>query len=73
MGDEELKFTEEEAKCWADDPRNQAQEERTLSHPLALCLLVVIAALLFIWFVISSGVQHQSEPQHISYTPSVVG
>jgi type VI protein secretion system component VasF len=72
MGDEELNFSEEEAKCWADDPRNQAQQGLTLSHPLAFCLLTVIATVVFIWLAIALGAQHQSELQHISETSSLV-
>jgi hypothetical protein len=59
MGDEELNFTEEEAQCWADDPRNQAQPGQALSRPFAVCLLLVIAVLIFFWLATSPGEQHR--------------
>lgn len=63
MGDDELNFTEEEARCWADDPRNQAQEGRTLSRALAIWFLLVIAALVFLSLVASTGVPQEPAPQ----------
>ena len=44
MGDEELNFTEEEARSWADDPRNQAPK----SGPLGSIILVSVLLLIFL-------------------------
>ncbi len=49
MGDEELNFTEEEARCWADDPRNQGQEAEPFMHAFVICCLLVITILLCVW------------------------
>jgi hypothetical protein len=43
MGDEELNFTEEEARGWADDPRNQAHEGRAVVGVLTFCVLLLVA------------------------------
>jgi hypothetical protein len=71
MGDEELKFTEEEARCWADDPRNQARAEETLLRPLAVCVLLAITFLFFIWLANSPAVQHPMAVEAISEAPRV--
>ena len=42
MGDEELNFTEEEARSWADDPRNQAPKSGVLAVIIDGCVLLVI-------------------------------
>ncbi len=42
MGDEELNFTEKEARCWADDPRNQAPKSGALASIVVVCVLLVI-------------------------------
>ncbi len=42
MGDEELNFTEEEARLWADDPRNQAPKTGVLATIIVGCVLLVI-------------------------------
>ncbi len=49
MGDEELNFTEEEARAWADDPRNQGQEAEPFMHAFVICCLLVITILLCVW------------------------
>ncbi len=66
MGDEELNFTEEEARYWADDPRNQAQEGRTLSRALAVWFLLVIAALVFLSLVASNGIPREPGSQPVA-------
>ncbi len=43
MGDEELNFTDEEARCWADDPRNQPHDDRAMVGALAVCVLLIVA------------------------------
>ena len=35
MGDEELNFTEEEARSWADDPRNQAPKSQRQRYTIS--------------------------------------
>ena len=60
MGDEELNFTEEESRHWADDPRNQAQDGRIFARRLLLCFLLVGVVLLIIWLANSSGTQHDA-------------
>lgn len=60
MGDEELNFTEEEAREWAGDPRNQAQDGKVLVRRLLLCFLLVSAVLLIVWLTSSAGFQHQA-------------
>jgi hypothetical protein len=52
MGDEELNFTEEEARCWADDPRNQAHRSGAVAS--AMIILFVIA-LVSVIAAMSSG------------------
>ncbi len=49
MGDEELNFTEEEARCWADDPRNQAPKVDSPWHPLVIFFLMMVATAVLIW------------------------
>ncbi len=43
MGDDELNFTGEEARCWADDPHNQAHNDPVLLRAILTSLLVLIA------------------------------
>ncbi|MFB3826708.1 MAG: hypothetical protein ACE15B_08055 [Bryobacteraceae bacterium] len=62
MGDEELNFTEEEARCWADDPRNQAQEGSALGSRLAAVLLLTIASLILIWLAYAATVSDRVSP-----------
>ncbi len=62
MGDEELNFTEEEARCWADDPRNQAQEGGALGSRLAVCLLLTVASLILIWLAYASTARDRVSP-----------
>lgn len=57
MGDEELNFTEEESRIWADDPDNQAQDGRIFVRRLIWCFLLVTAVLIVIWLTSASGVQ----------------
>ena len=42
-GYEELNFTEDEARCWADDPRNQARDNRGTLGMVLVCALLLIA------------------------------
>ncbi len=48
MGDEELNFTEEEARPWVDDPQNQPSKSSYLGAVIAGCiwLLLLIVALI---------------------------
>jgi hypothetical protein len=43
MGDDELNFTDQEADCWADDPRNQAPTAATRLGILIACILILVA------------------------------
>jgi len=52
MGDGELNFTEDEARCWADDPRNQACDNRGTVGIVVICVLLLVA---FIAFVLATG------------------
>lgn len=54
MGDEELNFTEMEAQCWADDPRNQAHGLGAGTGIVAVCILLLAALIAFV-FATSSG------------------
>jgi len=54
MGDEELNFTEEEARCWADDPRNQARKFDAAVGIAAICVLFLVA-LIAVVLAASSG------------------
>lgn len=45
VGNDELNFTEEEARCWADDPRNQAQPGHAIARYFAIWLFVLLIAL----------------------------
>jgi hypothetical protein len=47
MGDEELNFTEEEARCWANDPKNQPFDDRRMMGILILCVLLLVALIAF--------------------------
>lgn len=47
MGDEELNFTEEEARCWADDPRNQAHDNRAAVGIIGVGVLLLITLFTF--------------------------
>jgi hypothetical protein len=58
MGDDELNFTEEEARCWADDPRNQADQAKLLLRPVAVWVLVLVAILLVLWLASSPALRH---------------
>jgi hypothetical protein len=42
MGDDELNFTDEEARCWADDPRNHAQKSPAVVSVIVACVLLLI-------------------------------
>lgn len=68
MGDEELNFTEEEARIWAGDQRNQAQDGRIFARRLFLCFLLVMLVLLIVWLANSSGLQHQAVLRSSSVT-----
>ncbi len=58
MGDEELNFTESEARCWAGDPRNQATRVSLFRSALLVIVVFGIALLMVAWLANSSG----SEP-----------
>lgn len=60
MGDEELNFTEEEARSWAGDPRNQPTENERLTKVPVACILLVVAIIIFVLLLGFSAVQHQS-------------
>ncbi len=60
MGDEELNFTEEEARSWAGDPRNQPTESERLARVPVACILLVVAIIIFVFLLGFSAVQHQS-------------
>jgi len=42
MGDEELNFTEEEARPWANDPRNQAHRGGAAVGIVIVCILILV-------------------------------
>lgn len=42
MGDEELNFTEEEARFWAGDSRNQAHKSGALVSVIIVCVLILV-------------------------------
>jgi hypothetical protein len=60
MGDEELNFTEEEARSWAGDPRNQPTESERLARVPLACILLVAAIIIFVLLLGFSAVQNQS-------------
>ncbi len=60
MGDDELNFTEEEARCWADDPRNQAQPGHAIARHLAIWLFVLMIALILMCLANSAAQNHSA-------------
>jgi hypothetical protein len=62
MGDDELNFTEEETRCWADDPYNQAPPAESALRPFAVFVLALIAIVTVLW-VASSSVPEQQAAQ----------
>jgi len=69
MGDDELNFTDDEARCWADDPRNQPRKEHALLHVLVLSFLL-LSALVMLGLL---GAQHNSPPDTQGQIGSVPG
>lgn len=67
MGDDELNFTEEEARCWADDPHNQAQDWGAPERALAVSLVLVVFVLILIW--LASIPSSQVPVQHLTELP----
>lgn len=55
MGDEELNFTDDEARCWADDPRNQANRKNLVWSALLVLILFGIALIAIAWLASASG------------------
>ena len=49
MGDDELNFTDEEARVWASDPDNQPNDGGRFALGLAVVLVIVIAVLVIVW------------------------
>jgi len=49
VGDDELNFTEEEARCWASDPDNQPHDGGRFALGLAAVLMIIIAVLIIVW------------------------
>lgn len=62
MGDDELNFTEEEARCWADDPRNQARDWGAPERAFALAVALVILVLTLIWVASRPSTPMSIEP-----------
>lgn len=61
MGDEELNFTEDEARCWADDPRNQASRKNLVWSAVLVLVLFGIALIAVAWLA-SSGAPESHGP-----------
>jgi hypothetical protein len=59
MGDEELNFTEEEAREWAADPRNQAPRGSGLIGIVIACILVIVG---FIASLLVGSTSNHSPP-----------
>ncbi len=55
MGNEELNFTEDEACCWADDPRNQPARHKPLPLTILILALLIGAALIVFAWLENSG------------------
>jgi hypothetical protein len=55
LGDDELNFTEDEARCWASDPNNQPHDGGRFALGLAAVLMIVIAVLTIVWLANSPG------------------
>ena len=64
MGDEELNFTEDEAQCWADDPRNQAPKSGPVAALIAVCVLLVMVLLALIAATGSDRSTSDASPVH---------
>ena len=65
MGDEELNFTEEEARTWADDPRNQAPKSGLLASVIVACVLLLIVLIAVIASKIPSGSNADAGQVHV--------
>jgi len=66
MGDEELNFTEEEARIWADDPRNQAPKSGgLLASVIVACVLLLIVLIAAIASKIPSGSNADAGQIHV--------
>jgi hypothetical protein len=61
MGDEELNFTEDEARCWENDPCNQ-RNRRNLAWPAFIILVLFGIALVAIAWAASSGGPESRNP-----------
>lgn len=70
MGDDELNFTEEEARDWDRDPRNQAQKSAMFVRPLAVFLLIVAAALIVVWLASRAVVEYRPATHPVSGVPA---
>ncbi len=49
MGDDELNFTEEEAQCWANDPRNQACRMGAVARRALTWFLLLVGIIAVVW------------------------
>jgi hypothetical protein len=61
MGDEELNFTEDEARCWADDPRNQPYADSGWLLLVIVCIAFVVA---LIGFALAQGSRSRDGVSH---------
>ena len=65
MGDDELNFTEEDARGWADDPRNQPVRSGVLASIIVACVLLLIVLVAVFAAQSSSTNQSTSDGEHI--------
>lgn len=73
MGDEELNFTDEEARCWADDPHNQAQEDRTFVRAVLVSLILVISIVIVAFLASLRESKSGVEPSRVGYVVGSAG
>jgi hypothetical protein len=74
MGDEELNFTEDEARCWADDPRNQPSRENLVWSAVLILVLFGIALIAVAWLASSGGPESHGPPLSLeSASPATPG
>jgi hypothetical protein len=74
MGDEELNFTEDEARCWENDPRNQPNRRNLVWSAILVLVLFGIALIAIAWLASSGGPESRNPTLSLeSASPSTAG
>ena len=74
MGDEELNFTEDEARCWENDPRNQPSRRNLVWSAILVLVLFGIALIAVAWLASSGGPESRNSMLSLeSAAPAAAG